>query len=55
MTPHPPELVETSAMPSPSERAFTPVFDGLWGEGKYGTIYTTGERPPSTLIAVPVM
>jgi hypothetical protein len=32
-TPHPVESVEPSAMPSPTKRAFTPVFDGLWGEG----------------------
>jgi len=44
MTPLPPEFVETSATPSPSR-----------GEGKNGTAYTTGDLPPSTLIAVPVM
>jgi hypothetical protein len=32
-TPHPAESVEMSELPSPSKRAFTPVFGGLWGEG----------------------
>ena len=32
-TPHPTFSVEISELPSPDERAFTPVFDGLWGEG----------------------
>src|SRR5688572_28854945 len=32
-TPHPTAYVDLPAMPSPPFRAFTPVFDGLWGEG----------------------
>ena len=32
-SPHPIQFVERSAQPSPGKRAFTPVFDGLWGEG----------------------
>ena len=32
-TPHPLVFAELSATPSPTIRAFTPVFDGLWGEG----------------------
>jgi hypothetical protein len=32
-TPHPIFFIEVSELPSPEERAFTPVFDGLWGEG----------------------
>jgi hypothetical protein len=33
LTPLPTEIVETPELPSPDNRAFTPVFDGLWGEG----------------------
>jgi hypothetical protein len=32
-TPHPTFSVEVSELPSPDLRAFTPIFDGLWGEG----------------------
>ena len=36
-TPHPTAFVDSSAMPSPTKRAFTPVCDGLWGEGANAT------------------
>ncbi len=35
VTPHPTDRVQNSRWPSPGERAFTPVFDGLWGEGTF--------------------
>jgi error-prone DNA polymerase len=46
LTPHPTELVETPAMPSPTKRAFTPVFDGLWGEGANATLGAVGQLHP---------
>ena len=33
VTPHPFFSVAACELPSPDKRAFTPVFDGLWGEG----------------------
>jgi hypothetical protein len=36
LTPHPAVYADTLATPSPTVRAFTPLFDGLWGEGKNG-------------------
>ena len=49
-TPLPTFSVEVSELPSPCERAFTPVFDGLWGEG---TITQAAARPAYCVPASP--
>ena len=45
--PHPFFCVAGLSSPLPTKRAFTPVFDGLWGEG------TRRERPVSWSCGAP--